>query len=206
MILLTEVIIVLMSLGLIFHSLRVEGKSFALIFWGAGGLLGFLRECFVVWFTPLYDFGDFTFTVLGIPVIMALFWSNFSYVALRWTENLFSTSFVESSRVDDQLPVIFAIMAAISLAFEAFASQYNMIIWRAQPVLTLWGGTPVVLPFAYGAMGVLYLSAFRMIWRQRFKDAARSMLFLMMLVPLIILIQHGFLMVVKVIIGLLLGT
>ena len=83
----------------------------------------------------------------SLPVIMAVFWSNFAYVALRWTENLMARRFMPSRRVDEHLPLIFLVMATIAMAVEAYASQYGMLSWKAEPVLTLWGGTPVIVPF-----------------------------------------------------------
>ncbi len=202
MILLTEFIIILIAAGLMFHAWRLESQAYVLAFWGGGAVLGLLRELVVVKFTPLYTYGDFTLMILGVPIIMILFWSNFTYIAMRWTENILDRSFTDSPRVDDQLPLIFLVMAAIAIAVEAYASQFGMIVWKAEPVLTLWGDTPAIVPFGYGAMGVLYALAFRGVWLRVAGSWRQALLYLAVLSPVIILMQLGFLLVVKVLIGL----
>lgn len=203
MILLTEIVVIAMAVILFWHAVKEHGRGFAILFWSCGAVLGLLREWTVINFTPLYEYGDFTLQIGGLPLIMAVFWSNFAYVALQWTSNIGDRNPLESESVDDLLPFVFLILAVISIAVEAYASQFEMIIWKAEPVLTLWGGTPVIVPFGYGAMGVLFLLAFRGVWRRWSHYPERAFSLFIFLTPFIILLQLGFLFTVKVIIGLL---
>lgn len=206
MILLTECVVLAIAGVLIWHASRVEGWGFVMVFWGGGMAVGLLREWTVVHFTPLYSYGDFFLQLGGIPLIMAVFWSNFAYVALRWSENILGSAFITRERTDEHHPLVFLVMAVISMAVEAYASQFHMINWEAEPVLTLWGGTPAIVPFGYGAMGLLFLIAFRAVWR-RWQDRLEVALsWLILLSPVIILVQLGFLLVVKALLGLLFGS
>ncbi len=205
MILLTELLVIVMTLILIPHAIRTQGREKTILFWSCGGVLGLVREWIVIRFTPLYDYAGFTLEVAGLPLIMALFWSNLTYVAMVWTENWTGRNFLEDERVDDLLPGIFLVMAVISIAIEAYASQFHMIHWKAQPILQLWGGTPVIVPFGYGAMGVLFALGFRSVVKRWGHSPERAFSGFIFLVPFLILLQLGFLFTMKFLIGLLFG-
>lgn len=197
MFLITEITIVIMSALLIWHASEAESPGFAVFFWLGGAWFGLLREWLIANYTHLYTYGDFTLWLFKVPVVYLLFWTNFTYVALRWSENALGEKFFATKSVHNFYPLMFLILVVLGMMVEAYGAQFRMIHWQFDTPLELWGGVPVLIPFSYGLMGMLYLAAFREIWI-RVSDPLKRAYHLAAWGPLLVLIHIGGLFIIKV--------
>ena len=197
MILITELIIILSSGILLWHAGKEDSFEFTVLFWIGGGVMGFTREWVMTQYTQLYSYGDFTLSLNGVPVIFLLFWTNLAYVALRWSENIFhGKRYLDVNPPHYFYPIVFLISCALAIMISAFGSQYDLIHWNIQSKLMLWGRTPLIVPFEYGVMAVVYLSVFREIWR-RHTDFMHRLWRLLGWIPVIVLVQIGAIFIIK---------
>lgn len=144
----------------VYHSLKLRGKEFTALFFIPGFLLGILRENIVSSFTNLYSYNSsaFTFWIGSAPLLLGVFWSYTIYFSLSLSEDIARWSLTRGERVEEVLLLAAVFMAAYSCLNEDFASLYSMVLWKFVPRVALWGGTPLVVPFGYAGMALIFLS------------------------------------------------
>jgi len=166
MIWLIEISLILITVILIVHAQAVYDPAFVKVFWGTGVFLGLFREYSLAHAMHLYEYGEFNITILGIPFIYLLFWSNLAYVGLIWSNNFLQRDYLRVPPFDAHLPLIFLTMVLVSFAIEAMFSQFGLIIWQVDSNSRLWGETPVLAVFAYGWTAVLFIKNFKILsWK-----------------------------------------
>ena len=191
MIWLIELSIILVTGMLIFHAQSVYNKSFILVFWISGVVMGFLREIAFVRVGELYAYGDFHFSIQGIPLIAILMWTNFSYIGWQWSNNFLKRDYLEAKPFDYHLPLIFMTMALIAFFFEAFQSQYGLIQWNLDSIVIQWGRTPLLVPFIYGWTGVAFIKSLKYLSQQPAQKWRLLTLKLALVQPIVVLIVIG---------------
>ncbi|MCF7797643.1 MAG: hypothetical protein K9N11_10000 [Lentisphaeria bacterium] len=199
MFLITELVIIGITGILLVHAIQEKSPEFALYFWLGGAWFGFIRELLVANYSHLYMYGGFTIWLFKVPVIFLVFWTNFTYVAFVWSENALNETVMKNGRSPGPnfYPLMFLILVVLGIMVEAFGSQFQMIYWQIDSPYTLWGGVPVVIPFSYGLMGILYLAGFREIWTT-IQDPVKRAYHLTAWAPLLVLVHLGALFLVKI--------
>lgn len=197
MFLITELVIVVITGILLVHAVEEKSPAFALYFWFGGAWYGLLRELLIANYSHFYSYGSFTLWLFKVPVIYMVFWTNFAYVAFRWSENALSENCFDRRPGHNFYPLMFLILVVLGIMVEGYGSQFQMIHWQFETPLTLWGGVPVVIPFSYGLMGVFYVAAFREIWTT-VSDPLKRVYHLIAWAPVLVLIHMGALFLIKV--------
>lgn len=182
---------------LLIHAVEENSLEFALYFWLGGAWFSLLRELLVANYSHLYAYGGFTIWLFKVPVIYLVFWTNFAYVAFRWSENALEENFFARKPGQNFYPLVFLILVVLGIMVEGYGSQFQMIRWQFETPLRLWGGVPVVISFSYGIMGVIYVAAFREIWTT-ISDPLKRVYHLIAWAPLLVLIHMGALFIIKV--------
>jgi len=202
MILLIELIILLMTPILVFHAIRSYSIEFAKIFWMSGLFLGALREFALVYVSGLYSYGEFNITIAGFPLVYLLLWSNLSYVSWQWSNNYLGLDYLKAQTWDHHLALIFGTMILIAFFMESFFSQYQMIQWQLSTSLKLWGGVPVLGPFAYGFTSVFFMMSVKWALRGNSGQTKVSLTLLKMMLsqPLVVLALAGLLFCLNILI------
>ncbi len=188
MIWLIELLVLSMTCLLMYHAQRREHTEFVKLFWISGLSMGFLREASLVGISDLYSYGDFHLTLFGVPLIYGVIWTNFSYVSWQWSENYLGRKYLGASAWDHHLPLMFITMVFIAFFFEVLLSQAQLIHWNLDASKTLWGGVPILTPFAYGFTAVLFMITLRWIVAKPTGNWQVSTLKLSALQPLSILV------------------
>ena len=194
MIWLIEISIVLVTVILIIHARNLYTPSFVRVFWVSGAILGFLREYALSDVMKIYSYGDFHLTVLGLPLIYILFWSDMAYIGLTWANNFLERDYLKAQPFDYHLPLIFLTMVLISFFFEALLSQYGLLIWKLDSSSKLWGNTPILAPFAYGWTSVIFIKSLKLLSREPKQKWQMLVLKLSVAQPLVVLILAGLLL------------
>ena len=195
MIWLIELSIILVTVILVTHAKVFYNASFVLVFWIAGVILGFLREYALGGIMELYSYGDFHITLLGVPLIYILFWTNIAYIGLIWANNFLKRDYLKAKPLDYHLPLIFLTMVLISFFFEALLSQYQLREWNLDSNSMLWGNTPLLAPFAYGWTAVLYVKSLKLLSKEPQQHWQILVLKLSLAQPLVVLILAGLLLI-----------
>ena len=156
---------------LIFHSIRIRGIPFTLLFFVTGGILGILRENIIAAFFDLYQYntGAFTLWIGHAPAIFMVFWSFTVYISMSLSEQMISGDLPNGKRV---IPVILLSMIWMALyaSFnEAMASSFPMVLWKFSPSLVIWGGAPVMVIFGYAGLAAIMLPVLYLIHRRPWK-------------------------------------
>jgi hypothetical protein len=159
MILFLEILAFSLTALCVYHSLKYRGKEFTLLFFITGFVLGIVRENIVSQITDLYSYNPSAFTLWigSAPLLLGVFWSYTIYFSLSLSEYLFDGSLIEGKRISAVILSTMAFMAAYACLNESFASIYRMVIWRFVPDISLWGGTPLLVPFGYAGMALIFL-------------------------------------------------
>lgn len=203
MVWLIELLIFMMTGLLVFHAIRTRSPQFTLIFWLSGLIMGLLRELALSKVSELYVYGDFTLTIIGIPFIFLLFWTNLAYVSWEWSNSYLGTEYFHAKGWDQHLPLIFLTMILASFFFEALLSQYQLIQWQLDSTPRLWGNTPVVASFAYGFTGVIFMRSFKLLWDRPHEGWLTVALKLAAVQPLGVLVLMGLLFIMNLSINLI---
>lgn len=200
MVLLIELVVLLMTPALIYHGIITKNLEFVKVFWISGLFMGLLRELAVVSIGSLYGYGDFTLTILGFPIIYAVLWSNLSYIGWVWSNNYIGVDFLKSKPWDQHLPLMFATSLMFAFFFETLLSQYHMIHWQIDSIMTLWGGMPVLAPFAYGLTSVLFMKSVKWVSLKPQQSWQMITLKLLAVQPFVILVLMGILLIIDLLI------
>ncbi len=165
MILTFEIITFALTGVLIYHSLKVRGPAFTLLFFVTGAVLGVLRENIVARLTSLYAYNPDVFTLwIGeAPAILMVFWSFSVYISLTLSERLVHGDFVRGQRTIPIILVTMAFMGAFAASNEAMASIYPMVLWKFAPDVAIWGGAPLMVVFGYAGLGAIMLAGIAII-------------------------------------------
>ena len=194
MIWLIELSIFLVTAILVTHARVFYNASFVWVFWISGIILGFLREYALAGIMKIYSYGDFHITLLGVPFIFTLFWTDIAYIGLIWANNFLKRDYLKAKPLDYHLPLIFMTMVLISFFFEALLSQYQLLNWHLDSSSVLWGNTPLLAPFAYGWTAVLYLKSLKLLAQEPQQDWQILVVKLSLAQPLVVLILAGLLL------------
>ena len=194
MIWLIELSIFIVTGILMYHVLLHYNDSFVKVFWIGGMVLGFFREYAVGNVMHIYSYGDFNLTLLGIPLIYLLFWTDLAYIGLSWSNNFLEREYLKSKPFDYHLPLIFLTMVLIALFFEAMLSQYQLIQWSVDSSKALWGGIPVLAPFAYGWTAVLLVKSLKTLTSEPRQDWRMLVVKFSVVQPVAVLILGGLLL------------
>jgi len=194
MIWLIEISIILVTLMLVTHARLIYQKSFVLVFWISGFILGFLREYALGGIMQIYTYGDFHFTLFGLPLIYTLFWTDIAYIGLIWANNFLKRDYLKAKPMDYHLPLIFMTTILISFFFEALLSQYQLMNWNLDSTSVLWGNTPLLAPFAYGWTAVIFIKSLKLLSHEPPQHWRVLVLKLSLAQPLVVLILAGLLL------------
>jgi hypothetical protein len=153
---------------LIYHSVRVRGIPFTLLFFITGGFLGVLRENVIAAFSDLYQYNTAVFTLwIGhAPAILMVFWSFTVYISMSLSERMLSGDLPNGRRV---IPVILLSMMCMGMYAcfnEAMASSFPMVLWKFHPDLVIWGGAPLMVVFGYAGLAGIMLPVLYLIHRR----------------------------------------
>jgi hypothetical protein len=197
---LIELLIFVMTGALIFHAMGSRSPQFALIFWSSGVVMGLFRELALSQISELYTYGNFSLSILGVPFVFLMLWTNLAYVSWEWTNNFLGTEYFHSKSFDQHLPLIFMTMILAAFFFEALLSQFQLIQWKTDTMPTLWGNTPVLAPFSYGFTAVVFLSGFKYLWNQPQQSWPVVAVKLISIQPMVVLIIMGLLFLTNLLI------
>ena len=168
MILFLEIASFVLTGILIFHSVRVRGIPFTLLFFITGGVLGVLRENIIAAFSDLYQYNAAVFTLwIGhAPAILMVFWSFTLYISMSLSERMVSGDLPSGKRV---IPVVLLSMVCMGIYAcfnEAMASSFQMVLWKFSPILSIWGDAPVMVVFGYAGLAGIMLPVLYLIHRR----------------------------------------
>lgn len=159
MILTFEIITFVLTGVLIYHSLKVRGRVFTLLFFVTGAVLGVLRENIVARLTNLYAYNPdvFTLWIGAAPAILMVFWSFSVYISLTLSERLVHGDFLKGERPIPVILLSMVFIGAYAAGNEAMASVYPMVLWKFTPDIAVWGGAPLMVVFGYAGLGAIML-------------------------------------------------
>lgn len=174
---------------LIFHSARVRGISFTLLFFTTGGVLGVLRENIIAAFSDLYQYNTAVFTLwIGhAPVILMVFWSFTVYISMSLSERMVSGDFPNGRRVISIVLLSMVCMGIYACFNEAMASSFPMVLWKFSPDVAIWGDAPVMVVFGYAGLAGIMLPVLYLIHRRPWKTwvkVASGVLSTLVMIPL----------------------
>ena len=171
MVLLFEILSFVLTLALIFHSVRVRGSGFTILFFVTGTVLGILRENVVVQITELYSYNPdaFSLWIGSAPLVLAVFWSFTTYISMTLSERLAHGDFVKGERLVPTILVSMVFMGAYAAMNEAMASVFPMVLWKFQPSVAIWGGAPIMVVFGYGGLALIMLTGIYIIQKRRWR-------------------------------------
>ena len=176
-----EIIALALSGLLIWHSARTRGAAFTWLFFLGGALLGLVRENVVAQVPALnlYSYNPATFHmwVGAAPLILMVFWSYTIYLALTFSEVITGGGLISGRRRSLVILLAMLFMAAYACLNEAFASMYPMVLWKFKPALTVWGGTPAMVPWGYAGMALIFLLTLLLVYKLRVRTAYRLIIF-----------------------------
>ena len=195
-----EILLLLATLPLIYHSLRSVGGEQTYIFWSAGLVFGVTREYTIVFLAGLYSYQDFQLVLFEFPIIYLVLWSNFSYLARVWTNHLLGREYDTAQAWDYHQPIIFLVLVCISFVLETSFAQYQMIHWDVDSARPLWEGTPLLAPFAWGFSGSLFLKGMKLMGKSAGKQLYMRVWNTSLIQPVLVLILMGLLLVINTLI------
>jgi hypothetical protein len=170
MVLLFEILSLLLTGALIFHSAKVRGKAFTILFFTTGAVLGIVRENIVANITDLYSYTDVFYLWIGAaPLVLAVFWSFTTYISMTLAERLIHGDFIKGERLLAILLISMVFMGAYATMNEAMASVFPMIDWKFTPDVAIWGGAPIMVIFGYGGLAVIFLAGVYIIQKRSWK-------------------------------------
>ena len=177
MILLFEILCLLLTGALIYHSAKVRGWEFTILFFTTGAVLGILRENVVVNITDLYSYNPAVFSLwIGeAPIVLAVFWSFTTYISMTLAERLIHGDLIKGERLFAILLISMVFMGAYATMNEAMASVFPMINWKFTPDITIWGGAPIMVIFGYGGLAVIFLTGVYIIQKRNWKTWVKVM-------------------------------
>lgn len=191
---LIEISIFVVTGILIYHARAHYTLSFVKVFWIGGMVMGFFREYALGRIMDIYAYGGFHLSLLGIPIIYLLFWTDLAYIGLSWSNNFLEREYLKARPMDQHLPLVFLTMVLFALFYEAMLSQYQLIQWQVDSSKALWGGTAVLAPFAYGWTAVLFLKSLKILTAEREQDWQILVVKFSVAQPLVVLILCGLLL------------
>ena len=194
MILTLEILLILATLPLIWHSSRSYSMRTNLLFWLGGIVFALWRELTMIALGGIYSFQGFHLMLGHVPLVSILLWPNLSYISWQWANNLLGRDYLGTTAFDQHQPMIFLAMACLAFSLEAGFSQFGLVQWHVDSIRPLWGGTPLLAPFAYGFSACLYLKGFQILNGQQkpvWYLLSRSLL----IQPLLVVILMGLLLV-----------
>jgi hypothetical protein len=171
MILLFEILSFALTGVLIFHSVRVRGRAFTILFFVTGAVLGILRENVVARITDLYSYNPevFNLWIGSAPLVLAVFWSFTIYISMTLSERLVHGDFVKGERLVLIILVSMVFMGAYAAMNEAMASTFPMVLWKYPSDVTIWGGAPIMVLFGYGGLALIMLTGIYIIQKRKWK-------------------------------------
>ena len=176
-----ELIALMLSGLLIWHSARTRGAAFTCVFFIGGAFLGLVRENVVAQVAALnlysYSPAAFHLWVGEAPLILMVFWSYTIYLALTFSEVIAGGNLISGQRRIWIILLSMLFMASYACLNEAFASMYPMVLWKFKPALTVWGGTPAMVLWGYAGMALIFLLALLLVYKLRIRSVYRVMLF-----------------------------
>ena len=176
-----ELIALALSGLLIWHSARTRGAAFTWMFFLGGAVLGLVRENLVAQVAALnlysYSPAAFHLWVGAAPLILMVFWSYTIYLALTLSEVIVGGNLISGQRRIWIILLSMLFMASYACLNEAFASMYPMVLWKFKPALTVWGGTPAMVPWGYAGMALIFLLALLLVYKLRIRTIYRVMIF-----------------------------
>lgn len=177
MILTFEIVTFVLTGVLIVHSIKARGRTFTLLFFLTGAVLGVLRENAVARLTDLYAYNPevFTLWIGAAPAILAVFWSFSVYISMTLSERLVHGDFAGGGRLAAIILCSMAFMGAYAAANEAMASTFPMVLWRITPDVAVWGGAPLMVVFGYAGLGAIMLAGVYVIQRRVWSAWAKVM-------------------------------
>jgi hypothetical protein len=189
MILTFEILTFVLTAVLVYHSVRVRGTVFTLLFFVTGAVLGVLRENIVARLTSLYAYNPdvFTLWVGAAPAILLVFWSFSIYVSMTLSERLVHGDFLKGQRLVPIIVMSMVFMAAYAASNEAMASVYSMVLWRFVPDAAIWGGAPLMVVFGYAGLAAIMLVGVYIIHRRPWRGWVKvlaGVLSVLIMIPL----------------------
>ena len=176
-----EIIALALSGLLIWHSARTRGMAFTWVFFLGGAFLGLIRENVVAQVAALnlysYSPSAFHLWVGAAPLILMVFWSYTIYLALTFSEVIVGGNFISGKRRVWVALLAMVFMSSYACLNEAFASMYPMVLWKFKPALTIWGGTPAMVPWGYAGMALIFLLALLLFYKLRTRAIYRVLIF-----------------------------
>jgi hypothetical protein len=171
MVLFFEILTFILTGLLVYHSLRLRGKEFTLLFFVTGACLGILRENVVARISGLYSYNPDVFVLwLGAaPAILMVFWSFSTYISMTLSERLVHGDFPGGKRLIGIILVSTFFMGAFAASNEAMASIFPMVVWKFKPDVAIPGGAPLMVIFGYAGLAVIMLAGITIIHRRDWK-------------------------------------
>lgn len=171
-----ELMALVLTAVLIYHSGRTRGSVFTGMFFIGGAVLGIVRENIVALFTPLYAYNSETFHLWigAAPLILAVFWSYTIYISLSLSESIVRGSWMTGRRRGFVVLGAMLFMAAYACFNEAFSSIFPMVLWKFEPEIAIWGGTPVMVLWGYAGMALIFLLFLYFIYGMRLSGVLRT--------------------------------
>ncbi len=157
-------------------------------------MLGLLREFALVGILNIYSYGEFNIVLFGLPLIYTLFWTDIAYIGLTWSNNFLEREYLKAAPLEYHLPLIFLTTVLIAFFFEAFLSQYQLIVWHLDSSSVVWGNTPLLAPFAYGWTGVLFIKSLKILSQEPQQSWQILVLKFSLAQPVVVLILSGLLL------------
>ncbi len=171
MVLFFEILTFILTGLLVYHSLRLRGKEFTLLFFVTGACLGILRENVVARVSDLYSYNPdvFVLWVGAAPAILMVFWSFSIYISMTLSERLVHGDFPTGKRVIGIILVSMLFMGGFAVSNEAMASIFPMVLWKFRPDVVIPGGAPLMVVFGYAGLAVIMLAGISIIHRRSWK-------------------------------------
>jgi len=189
MIWMIELAIIAVTAMLIRHARVHYTRDFVLVLWSGGAMMGLLREYALSGVMHLYSYGDFHLTYVGLPLIYLVFWTDLGYIGLVWSNNFLDREYLKVKPFDHHLPLVFLTLVFFAFFFEAMLSQVDLIRWQVDSYSKLWGGTPVLAPFAYGWTAVLFVKSLKILTLQKQQNLWQLALkFTLVQVPVVLML------------------
>ncbi len=153
------IVVLVLTAALIYHSARVRGRSFTLLFFITGAVLGIARENVVAQLTDLYSYNPSVFTLWigAAPIVLSVFWPFTIYISMSLSESMLRADFLKGKRVVLTILLSMVFMGAIACVNEAMASTFPMVLWKFDPEVAIWGGTPIMVVFGYAGLCAIML-------------------------------------------------
>jgi hypothetical protein len=176
-----ELIALVLTGLLIWHSLMTRGGVFTAMFFIGGAVLGLIRENVVAQITTLnlYSYNPVTFHlwVGAAPLILLVFWSYTIYLALTFSEVILSGDLLSGKRRTGVILLAMVFMTAYACLNEAFAGLFYMVLWKFKPALTIWGQTPAMVLWGYAGMALIFLVTLDFLYRKLLSAALKILVF-----------------------------